>query len=72
MLDLRPVSFIDCAGLGVPCRTRKRVRARSNPLRRRDDIVEAWIGSGRVDRDRGRGMVVGLVTAHGARRTAPT
>jgi len=33
VLDLRPVSFIDCAGLGVLCRTRKRVRARSGRLR---------------------------------------
>ncbi|MET8827858.1 STAS domain-containing protein [Streptomyces sp. NPDC004610] len=33
VLDLRPVSFIDCTGLGVLCRTRKRVRARQGRLR---------------------------------------
>ncbi|MET9502486.1 STAS domain-containing protein [Streptomyces sp. NPDC006622] len=33
VLDLRPVSFIDCAGLGVLCRTRNRVRARHGRLR---------------------------------------
>ncbi|MEV7286299.1 STAS domain-containing protein [Streptomyces sp. NPDC093252] len=33
VLDLRPVSFIDCAGLGVLCRTRKRVEARQGRLR---------------------------------------
>ncbi|MFE0546438.1 STAS domain-containing protein [Streptomyces sp. NPDC058891] len=33
VLDLRAVSFIDCAGLGVLCRTRNRVRARSGRLR---------------------------------------
>ncbi|MCX5367519.1 STAS domain-containing protein [Streptomyces sp. NBC_00124] len=33
VLDLRPVSFIDCAGLGVLCRTRNRVGARHGRLR---------------------------------------
>ncbi|MFF7648129.1 anti-sigma factor antagonist [Streptomyces canus] len=33
VLDLRPVSFIDCAGLAVLCRARKRVRARHGRLR---------------------------------------
>ncbi|MFD5949179.1 STAS domain-containing protein [Streptomyces collinus] len=33
VLDLRPVSFIDCAGPGVPCRVRNRVRARHGRLR---------------------------------------
>jgi anti-sigma B factor antagonist len=33
VLDLRPVSFIDCSGLGVLCRTRNRVLARHGRLR---------------------------------------
>lgn len=33
VLDLRPVSFIDCSGLGVLCRTRNRVMARQGRLR---------------------------------------
>ncbi|MFE9028401.1 STAS domain-containing protein [Streptomyces iakyrus] len=33
VLDLRPVSFIDCTGLGVLCRVRNRVRARHGRLR---------------------------------------
>ncbi|MFE2044032.1 STAS domain-containing protein [Streptomyces sp. NPDC059477] len=33
VVDLRLVSFIDCAGLGVLCRTRNRVRARQGRLR---------------------------------------
>lgn len=33
VLDLRPVSFIDCSGLGVLCRTRSRVLARQGRLR---------------------------------------
>lgn len=33
VLDLRPVSFIDCSGLGVLCRVRNRVRARQGRLR---------------------------------------
>ncbi|MEV0241505.1 STAS domain-containing protein [Streptomyces sp. NPDC050674] len=33
ILDLRPVSFIDCAGLGVLCRVRNRVLARRGRLR---------------------------------------
>jgi anti-sigma B factor antagonist len=33
VLDLRPVSFIDCVGLGVLCRTRNRVGARHGRLR---------------------------------------
>ncbi|MFE1249568.1 STAS domain-containing protein [Streptomyces sp. NPDC058735] len=33
VLDLRPVSFIDCAGLGVLCRARNRVLARQGRLR---------------------------------------
>ncbi|KUM97344.1 hypothetical protein AQI88_08560 [Streptomyces cellostaticus] len=33
VLDLRPVSFIDCTGLGVLCRTRKRVLSRRGRLR---------------------------------------
>lgn len=33
VLDLRPVAFVDCAGLGVLCRARNRVRARHGRLR---------------------------------------
>ncbi|MEU0007242.1 STAS domain-containing protein [Streptomyces sp. NPDC006314] len=33
VLDLRPVDFIDCAGLGVLCRARNRVLARRGRLR---------------------------------------
>ncbi|MFD7696712.1 STAS domain-containing protein [Streptomyces sp. NPDC059805] len=33
VLDLRGVTFIDCAGLGVLCRARNRVRAREGRLR---------------------------------------
>lgn len=33
VLDLRAVSFIDCAGLGVLCRARNRTRARHGRLR---------------------------------------
>ncbi|MFE6520955.1 STAS domain-containing protein [Streptomyces sp. NPDC057794] len=33
VLDLRAVSFIDCAGLGVLCRARNRVLARHGRLR---------------------------------------
>ncbi|MCX3290591.1 STAS domain-containing protein [Streptomyces sp. NEAU-H22] len=33
VLDLRPVSFVDCSGLGVLCRARNRVRARHGRLR---------------------------------------
>ncbi|MFE5187984.1 STAS domain-containing protein [Streptomyces sp. NPDC056628] len=33
VLDLRGVTFIDCAGLGVLCRARNRVRARAGRLR---------------------------------------
>ncbi|MFF9815270.1 STAS domain-containing protein [Streptomyces sp. NPDC014006] len=33
VLDLRPVSFIDCAGLDVPCRVRNRAQARHGRLR---------------------------------------
>ncbi|MCX5373510.1 STAS domain-containing protein [Streptomyces sp. NBC_00015] len=33
VIDLRAVSFIDCAGLGVLCRTRNRVKARRGRLR---------------------------------------
>ncbi|MGW2491959.1 STAS domain-containing protein [Streptomyces sp. NPDC001606] len=33
VLDLRPVAFIDCAGLGVLCRVRNRVLARRGRLR---------------------------------------
>nr|WP_189591896.1 STAS domain-containing protein [Streptomyces massasporeus] len=33
VLDLRPVSFIDCTGLGVLCRVRNRVSARQGRLR---------------------------------------
>ncbi|MDF3145444.1 MULTISPECIES: STAS domain-containing protein [unclassified Streptomyces] len=33
VVDLRPVSFIDCSGLGVLCRTRNRVLARHGRLR---------------------------------------
>jgi len=33
VVDLRSVSFIDCAGLSVLCRTRNRVRARHGRLR---------------------------------------
>ncbi|MFF4054941.1 STAS domain-containing protein [Streptomyces sp. NPDC001668] len=33
VLDLRPVSFIDCAGLAVLCRVRSRARARHGRLR---------------------------------------
>ncbi|MET9736344.1 STAS domain-containing protein [Streptomyces sp. NPDC006458] len=33
VVDLRPVSFIDCSGLAVLCRTRNRVRARHGRLR---------------------------------------
>ncbi|MFJ1654768.1 STAS domain-containing protein [Streptomyces sp. NPDC088337] len=33
VLDLRPVPFIDCAGLGLLCRVRNRVTARGGRLR---------------------------------------
>lgn len=33
VIDLRAVSFIDCAGLGVLCRTRNRILARQGRLR---------------------------------------
>lgn len=33
VLDLRPVAFIDCAGLGVLCRARNRTLARRGQLR---------------------------------------
>ncbi|MEU3980841.1 STAS domain-containing protein [Streptomyces sp. NPDC026672] len=33
VLDLRPVEFIDCAGLGVLCRVRNRVLERGGRLR---------------------------------------
>lgn len=33
MLDLSPVSFIDCAGLSLLCRARNRVRSRIGRLR---------------------------------------
>ncbi|MGW1911562.1 STAS domain-containing protein [Streptomyces sp. NPDC002076] len=33
VLDLRPVTFIDCAGLGVLCRARNRMLARQGRLR---------------------------------------
>ncbi|MEV6025767.1 STAS domain-containing protein [Streptomyces sp. NPDC052036] len=33
VLDLRPVSFLDCAGLGLLCRVRNRVLARGGRLR---------------------------------------
>ncbi|WP_055524795.1 STAS domain-containing protein [Streptomyces graminilatus] len=33
VLDLRTVSFIDCAGLGLLCRARNRARARHGRLR---------------------------------------
>ncbi|MGX4694039.1 STAS domain-containing protein [Streptomyces sp. JNUCC 63] len=32
-MDLRPAAFIDCAGLGLPCRARNRVAARGGRLR---------------------------------------
>jgi len=32
LLDLRPVTFIDCAGLAVLCRARRRVRLRGGRL----------------------------------------
>jgi anti-sigma B factor antagonist len=33
VLDLRPLSFIDCSGLGVLCRARNRILARHGKLR---------------------------------------
>jgi len=33
VLDLRPVTFVDCCGLGLLCRVRNRVRARNGRLR---------------------------------------
>lgn len=33
VLDLRPVSFLDCAGLGLLCRARNRVLQRQGHLR---------------------------------------
>ncbi|MEE1759272.1 STAS domain-containing protein [Streptomyces sp. SP18BB07] len=33
VLDLRPLSFIDCSGLGLLCRAQSRVRARHGRLR---------------------------------------
>ncbi|WP_445281594.1 STAS domain-containing protein [Streptomyces sp. DSM 118148] len=33
MLDLRPATFIDCAGLGVLCRARNRALARRGRMR---------------------------------------
>ncbi|MFC3349260.1 STAS domain-containing protein [Streptomyces echinoruber] len=33
VVDLRPVSFVDCSGLGVLCRARVRARARGGRMR---------------------------------------
>ncbi|WP_225823857.1 STAS domain-containing protein [Streptomyces naphthomycinicus] len=33
VLDLRPVTFIDCVGLGILCRARNRILARQGRLR---------------------------------------
>ncbi len=33
VLDLRPVTFVDCCGLGLLCRARNRVRAAGGRLR---------------------------------------
>ncbi|GAQ60424.1 STAS domain-containing protein [Streptomyces scabiei] len=33
VVDLRPVSFVDCSGLGVLCRAHNRTRARKGRLR---------------------------------------
>ncbi|MEV7323289.1 STAS domain-containing protein [Streptomyces sp. NPDC093970] len=33
VLDLSPISFIDCSGLGILCRARNRVRSRIGRLR---------------------------------------
>ncbi|AVH54726.1 MULTISPECIES: Rv1733c family protein [Streptomyces] len=46
-------------------------RWRSNPLRRRDDIVEAWIVLAVWAVVAAGGMVAGLVTAHAADETFP-
>ncbi|MFF3464187.1 STAS domain-containing protein [Streptomyces sp. NPDC001984] len=44
VLDLRPVAFIDCAGLGVLCRTRNRVRHSDGRLRLiTDSALFRWI-----------------------------
>jgi anti-sigma B factor antagonist len=40
VLDLRTVEFIDCAGLGVLCRIRNRVRARAGRLRLVSDSAD--------------------------------
>ncbi|MFF7452446.1 MULTISPECIES: anti-sigma factor antagonist [unclassified Streptomyces] len=53
VLDLRGVSFIDCAGLGVLCRTRNRVGARCGRLR----LVSESSGFLRVLRAAGLGGV---------------
>ncbi|MGW3111699.1 STAS domain-containing protein [Streptomyces sp. NPDC001091] len=37
VLDLRPVSFIDCTGLGILCRARNRAEARRGRLRLRSE-----------------------------------
>lgn len=58
VLDLRPVSFIDCAGLSVLCRTRNRVRARRGRLR----LVSENGGFLRVLRAAGLGGVIEVDT----------
>ncbi|MFB0617947.1 STAS domain-containing protein [Streptomyces sp. AGS-58] len=40
VLDLRPTTFVDCAGLGVLCRARNRVLARAGRLRLVTDSAE--------------------------------
>jgi anti-sigma B factor antagonist len=65
VLDLRTVSFIDCAGLGVLCRTLNRVRARHGRLR----LVT---GSGRFLRLLRAVGLGGAFEVHPRLPTAPT
>ncbi|MGW2648905.1 STAS domain-containing protein [Streptomyces sp. NPDC001393] len=53
VLDLRPVTFIDCAGLGVLCRARNRTSARQGRLR----LITESAGFRRILRVTGLGDV---------------
>ncbi|MFE9172078.1 STAS domain-containing protein [Streptomyces kebangsaanensis] len=68
VLDLRPVAFIDCAGLGLLCRARNRVAARGGRLR----LVSDNASFRRILRSTGLGGVFVLLPEFGAApATAP-